>query len=79
MTLHLQKMRVDIDRIIPNRDYTGLAIIDFEEWHPIWGANFGIRKIYQHRSIAHVRQRAPGTSYAQAKSIARNEFNAATR
>ncbi len=33
---HIEKVRQDVKRAIPDPGWNGFAVIDFESWHPIW-------------------------------------------
>ena len=50
---HLQKVETDIDKFIPDPEFSGLGVLDFEEWFAIWDLNFkkGIKEIYRNESI----------------------------
>lgn len=56
---HLQKFQNDLKQLIPNRNFSGIAIIDFELWRPIYRQNFGTLKIYKDLSTFIERQRHP--------------------
>jgi len=36
LTRHLEKARLDIERLIPDPDWDGYAVIDYESWSPWW-------------------------------------------
>nr|XP_026498134.1 hyaluronidase PH-20-like isoform X2 [Vanessa tameamea] len=38
---HLKAFRADMEEIVPNPDFSGIGIIDFESWRPIFRQNFG--------------------------------------
>ena len=57
--LHLQKARLDIERKIPDPNFNGLAVIDWEPWRPLWETNWNKKRIYKVRSVESVRQRFP--------------------
>jgi hypothetical protein len=40
-------VEVDIDATIPDVNFAGLAIIDWEAWRPLWAWNFDALSIYQ--------------------------------
>lgn len=44
---HLKQVEVDIDATIPDVNFAGLAIIDWEAWRPLWAWNFDALNIYQ--------------------------------
>lgn len=77
--MHLEKLRNDINNAIPDSTFSGLAIIDFEEWRPLWETNYDSKKIYQEHSIKHVKHRNPDIDDASAEQIAIDEFNTAAR
>ena len=84
LTLHLQRVRADITRYMPHPDYTGHAVVDFENWAPAFDANnFGARGVvaadYQKLSRDDVRRRHPRWSAAEIEALARNEFDTAAR
>lgn len=33
---HLDKCNDDIDAFIPNENFDGLGVIDYESWRPLW-------------------------------------------
>ncbi|CAB3225699.1 unnamed protein product [Arctia plantaginis] len=38
---HLQKFKQDLEETIPDRNFQGIGVIDFENWRPILRQNFG--------------------------------------
>uniref|UniRef100_A0A3Q0SFL2 Hyaluronidase n=1 Tax=Amphilophus citrinellus TaxID=61819 RepID=A0A3Q0SFL2_AMPCI len=70
----LNKARADINYYIPSRATRGLAVIDWEEWRPLWDRNWGTKRIYQTLSVAHVMQANLSLTVEQAtvKEAARN-------
>src|SRR5690606_7479092 len=36
MDRHKAKLAADLDKLIPDKNYSGLAVIDYEAWHLIW-------------------------------------------
>ncbi|XP_041833159.1 hyaluronidase PH-20-like [Melanotaenia boesemani] len=72
----MDKAREDINYYIPSK---GLAVIDWEEWRPLWDRNWGNKRIYQTLSVAHVMQRNSSLTAQQATRKAKQEFQAATR
>ena len=56
---HLRKARKDIERKIPDPNYEGLAVIDWEQWRPLWDTNWDPKKIYKVKSVELVRSRHP--------------------
>lgn len=47
---HLEKASQDIDYYIPDKDFTGLAVIDWEHWRPQWDRNWNTKDVYRRQS-----------------------------
>uniref|UniRef100_A0A0N4ZHE7 Hyaluronidase n=1 Tax=Parastrongyloides trichosuri TaxID=131310 RepID=A0A0N4ZHE7_PARTI len=77
ITAHLEKLRDDIERIIPNSKFDGPAIIDVEEWRPTYDSNWSSKRIYREASIKYVLERYPNISRNDAMNVAKKEFDAA--
>ncbi|EFO13625.1 hypothetical protein LOAG_14903, partial [Loa loa] len=79
LSAHLSKVRSDIDKAIPNKDFDGLAIIDYEEWRPLWEHNWYTRRIYHNASLAYVEEQYKNTGKTLTKGdeLAKKEFNQA--
>uniref|UniRef100_A0A8R1U063 Hyaluronidase n=1 Tax=Onchocerca volvulus TaxID=6282 RepID=A0A8R1U063_ONCVO len=79
ISAHLSVVRNNISKQIPDANFSGLAVIDYEKWRPLWDLhNYYKLKIYQNESIAHVKTRNNGISESNAKKIAMDEFNNAS-
>uniref|UniRef100_A0A8C9G5I6 Hyaluronidase n=1 Tax=Pavo cristatus TaxID=9049 RepID=A0A8C9G5I6_PAVCR len=76
---HLKKAKEDIQFYIPSDEQFGLAVIDWENWRPVWIRNWGSKDIYRQESIELVQQRDVSLSEAEARTIAKKEFEAAAR
>lgn len=76
---HLEKLARDLDREIPDRNFDGYAVIDYESWKPFWDTTWSNRDFYREESIRHVRARFPTMGQAQAEALARQEFETAAR
>ncbi|XP_009898514.2 hyaluronidase PH-20 [Dryobates pubescens] len=76
---HLKKAKEDIQFYIPSDEQVGLAVIDWENWRPVWIRNWGSKDIYRQESIELVQQRDLSLSEAEAKTIAKMEFEAAAK
>ncbi|KAF7626029.1 Hyaluronidase [Meloidogyne graminicola] len=57
---HLEKAKNDILKAIPDPEFSGPAIIDYEKWRPEWSLNWSIRRIYQLESIKEIIKIYPG-------------------
>lgn len=63
-----------ITLLIPSRTNRGLAVIDWEEWRPLWDRNWGTKRIYQTLSVAHVMQANLSLPVQQATVKAKQQF-----
>ena len=59
MNEHLRKARLDILNRIPDENFSGLAVIDWEPWRPVWETNWATKRIYKVRSVELVRSKHP--------------------
>ncbi|XP_072136296.1 hyaluronidase-2-like [Mobula birostris] len=76
---HLQQVRTDIDRYIRSHHREGLAVIDWEEWRPLWIRNWKGKQIYRNRSLALVSERHPHWKQAIINRQAQFEFEQSAR
>ncbi|WKX97270.1 hypothetical protein Q1695_013157 [Nippostrongylus brasiliensis] len=76
---HLKRVKQQIQEQIPDENYDGLAVIDLEEWRPLWAMNFGAKAVYRNMSIKLVHEKHPKLSLEKAKIHAEKEFNEAAR
>jgi len=56
---HVGNATLDIQRLIPDENYNGLAVLDFESWRPLFEHNFDSMSVYQKASINLVKQLYP--------------------
>ncbi|XP_020854848.1 hyaluronidase-3 isoform X1 [Phascolarctos cinereus] len=59
--------------------FRGLAVLDWEEWHPLWNRNWGPRWIYRKASWAWAQQQWPDLPPKQQRLEARAAFERAAR
>ncbi|XP_054985071.1 hyaluronidase PH-20-like [Sorex araneus] len=78
LNAHLQKAESDIIRHFPE-DRLGLAVIDLEEWKPIWIRNRGDRMAYRKKSIDLVKKVHPTFTEADAEIVAKKKFEYAAK
>ncbi|XP_020383368.1 hyaluronoglucosaminidase 6 isoform X1 [Rhincodon typus] len=71
---HLKKAKADIKKIIPIDDFSGLGVIDWEDWRPLWDRNWGHKNIYRKKSIQIVKKLHPDWPDKQIKLEAREEY-----
>ncbi|WKX97783.1 hypothetical protein Q1695_013452 [Nippostrongylus brasiliensis] len=76
---HLKRIEQQIQEQIPDANYSGLAVIDLEEWRPLWVMNFGAKRVYQNMSIKLVQEKRPKLPLKEARIQAEKEFNEAAR
>lgn len=73
---HLSKLTRDLDALIPDKNFAGLAVIDYESWSTTWDAS---PEVYRQKSIELSRQRNPGRTPEQIERLAKAAFNSAAR
>ncbi|KAJ7316683.1 hypothetical protein JRQ81_002845 [Phrynocephalus forsythii] len=56
---HLWKAQQDIKEAIVEVGFKGLAVVDWENWRPLWVRNWDSMQIYQNKSIELVKERHP--------------------
>eukprot|EP01043_Picozoa_sp_COSAG02_P058909 COSAG02_NODE_7413_length_3027_cov_3.227117_3_plen_376_part_00 len=79
---HLSLIRHGIPKWIPDPDWTGNAMLDFESWNPVYSMNSGSTCsyqgiCYQELSIKLVKEKHPSWSAAQVAKEAELQFNKA--
>ena len=80
LTSHLHKCIFDIKHYIPDPDFAGISVIDWEPWTPLWSnMGWGKRKFYQDTSIKNVKKRYPDLNDKQVLKKARTEYEAAAK
>ncbi|XP_029974370.1 hyaluronidase-3 isoform X1 [Salarias fasciatus] len=55
-------------------DFTGMAVIDWEEWRPLWERNFGSKMKYRRFSKLLVRRTRPDLPEEAVATVARKQF-----
>ncbi|XP_029993577.1 hyaluronidase-3 isoform X2 [Sphaeramia orbicularis] len=73
LTSHLSVTVTQVSALL-RPDFSGLAVIDWEEWRPLWEENFGQKTVYRRLSEQLVRQRRPDLSDRDAAALARKGF-----
>lgn len=78
LSAHLSLAATQISSALqPN--FSGLAVIDWEEWQPLWERNFGTKMEYRRLSKLLVRQERPDLSDGAVTSLARQKFEESAR
>ncbi|CAB1449246.1 unnamed protein product [Pleuronectes platessa] len=73
LAAHLSLTETQMSGLLqPN--FAGLAVIDWEEWRPLWERNFGSKMQYRRLSKQLVRQARPDLSERAVTSLARRKF-----
>gem|GEM_PF-2200987 len=65
---HLAQVRRDVERLIPDPDWDGFAVIDYETWRPLW--HLGVADVVKDRVRNIVQARNPGVSGARLEPLA---------
>ncbi|XP_040058764.1 hyaluronidase-1 [Gasterosteus aculeatus] len=76
---HLAVASESIRTWIPDRDFQGLAVVDWESWRPLWERDWDSKQVYQVKSRELVRSGHPDWSPAQVEAAARADFQEAGR
>ncbi|XP_007531755.2 hyaluronidase PH-20-like [Erinaceus europaeus] len=75
---HLRAAKEDITHYIPT-DNVGLAVIDWEEWQPLWERNWEPNDVYRQLSMKLVRQRSILLNKTETIKVAKREFEKAAK
>ncbi|NXN97641.1 HYAL1 protein, partial [Rhinopomastus cyanomelas] len=76
---HLQQAARDIEVNMPSPDYSGLAVIDWEKWRPLWVRNWASLDIYRQKSVELVQQQHPQWPPELVKKTAKQQFQQSAR
>ncbi|CAG5927613.1 unnamed protein product [Menidia menidia] len=79
MKASMDKAKEDINYYIPSKTSRGLAVIDWEEWRPLWDRNWGNKRIYQTLSVAHAMRTNHTLTAQQAMEKAKQQFEEAAK
>ncbi|KAF5284635.1 hypothetical protein FQR65_LT13466 [Abscondita terminalis] len=79
LSLHLNTFAKQLDDQIPDKNFSGIAVIDFESWRPIYRQNFGTLMPYKDLSVKIEKERHPLWSNAQLQAEAERRFEKAGR
>ncbi|XP_072308471.1 hyaluronidase-2 [Eucyclogobius newberryi] len=79
ITQHYEKMPEGVQKYIREPEAKGLAVIDWEEWRPLWIRNWDIKDIYRNKSREMVTQKNPTMSPEQVSRVAQKEFELSAR
>lgn len=79
LTRHLEKMPDGVQKYIREPEAKGLAVIDWEEWRPLWIRNWETKDIYRKHSRQLVLQKNPTWPPEQVAKVAQQEFEMSAR
>ncbi|CEF70836.1 Aldolase-type TIM barrel domain and Glycoside hydrolase, superfamily domain and Hyaluronidase family-containing protein [Strongyloides ratti] len=77
MSEHLKQLEKKIEEIIPDKNFSGLGVIDIEEWRPTYDSNWSSKRVYRNESIKIVLARNSTLNSTEAEKLAIKEFNKA--
>lgn len=76
---HIAKAKVDVETLIPQKDFDGMSVIDWESWRPLWFRDWDQKDIYREKSKQLVRMQHPDWSDSQVAKQAQIEYERAAR
>ncbi|XP_069500217.1 hyaluronidase-1-like [Ambystoma mexicanum] len=76
---HLLKVKKDVETVILNSTFSGLSVVDWEAWRPLWARNWDKMKIYTDRSIELIAKLHPDWPHDRVVKEAQQEFENAGR
>ncbi|XP_049540426.1 hyaluronidase Tab y 2.0101-like [Anopheles darlingi] len=79
LTEHLELFERHLDELIPDRNFSGIGVIDFESWRPIYRQNFGSLQPYKDLSMKIEKDRHPYWSASRLEREATRRFEATGR
>lgn len=79
LTLHLEMVNKTITSTIPDPKFSGLAVLNFTAWKPLFQHNFNELHPYQVQSMAYVHRKHPDLNETEQREMAQKEFNKASR
>ncbi|CAB1314663.1 unnamed protein product [Coregonus sp. 'balchen'] len=79
LTQHLEKMPEGIQYYIREAGAKGLAVIDWEEWRPLWIRNWDVKNVYRNQSRQLVAQKNPAWPTVRVAKVAQQEFEMSAR
>ena len=51
LTEHFTKVEEDITSVIPDADFQGIGVIDWENWRPVFDRNWDALSIYRYEKL----------------------------
>ena len=75
LSLHIEYIKQNVPLWIPDPNWNGNAVIDFEAWTTIW--NYMNNTVYQNYSIQLAQEKYPNYNHSQIVAIAKQEYETA--
>ncbi|XP_029006409.1 hyaluronidase-2 [Betta splendens] len=79
LTQHLEQMPHAMQKYIGDKWAKGLAVIDWEEWRPLWIRNWDTKDVYRRHSRKLVSHKNPTWPPEQVTKVAQQEFEISAR
>lgn len=79
LTHHLEKLPEGIKKYIRDPNAQGLAVIDWEDWRPLWIRNWDAKNIYRNQSRLLVFKKNPTREQGWVNKMAQQEFEMSGR
>uniref|UniRef100_A0A8D1N5F7 Hyaluronidase n=1 Tax=Sus scrofa TaxID=9823 RepID=A0A8D1N5F7_PIG len=79
LDVHLNRTFKDILAAMPESNFSGLAVIDWEAWRPRWAFNWDAKDIYRQRSRALVQKQHPDWPAPWVEAAAQDQFQEAAQ
>ncbi|XP_077298929.1 hyaluronidase A-like isoform X2 [Arctopsyche grandis] len=76
---HMTEFKQQLTKLIPDENFNGIGIIDFESWRPVFRQNFGTLTSYKDVSFDIERENHPDWSEKEIKAEAARRFEEAGR
>lgn len=74
LSRHYEKMPEGVQKYIREPGAKGLAVIDWEEWRPLWIRNWESKDVYREQSRLKVAEKNTGWSAERVAKVAQQEF-----
>ncbi|XP_063794936.1 hyaluronidase-1-like [Pseudophryne corroboree] len=76
---HLVKVHKDLKSASVDKNFNGVAVVDWEHWRPLWNRNWKKKALYQLQSLEMISQRHPLWSYRRIQRLAKRQFEASAK